>query len=184
MNMTSLSRWGSPDLPVINPSMSRGPKIWRVKESSRKTRKLNLMLPSQLELKINSMMNLPAQGRTKEKGTMGNKKSGVLTAGRVFTLNMSAWRKSLMKQPLSLRGITSNFRRAFRGEITKIGNHSMRKVMPSWQALRSQNHCWLKVELRITWWLKKTHFHPWIPANPSPSTWEMTPPSLPKDKVL
>ena len=47
------------------------------------------MLPS-LELKISSMMNLPAQGRTKEKGTMGKKESGVLTVGRVFILNMSA----------------------------------------------------------------------------------------------
>ena len=47
------------------------------------------MLPS-LELKISSMMNLLAQGRTKEKGTMGKKNLGVLTAGRVFTLNMLA----------------------------------------------------------------------------------------------
>ena len=43
-----------------------------------------------LDLKISSMMNLPAQGKTKENGTMGKKKSGVLTAGRVFTLNMPA----------------------------------------------------------------------------------------------
>ena len=101
MNMTSLSRWGSSNLPVIKPSMSRGPKIWSVKEGNRKIRKLNLMLPS-LELKTISMMNLLAQGRTKEKGTMGNKKSGVFTAGRVFTLNMPTWRKILMKKPLSL----------------------------------------------------------------------------------
>ena len=87
MNMTSLSRWGSSDLLMIKHFMSQGPMISRVKESSRKIRKLNLMLPS-LELKTNSMMNLSAQGRTKEKGTMGKKKSSVLTEGRVFTLNM------------------------------------------------------------------------------------------------
>ena len=57
------------------------------------------------------MMNLSAQGRTKEKRTMGNKNSSVLTAGRVFTLNMLARIKILMKQTLSLRGITSIFRR-------------------------------------------------------------------------
>ena len=45
------------------------------------------MLPS-LDLKISSMMNLLAQGITKEKGIMGKKKSDFLTAGRVFTLNM------------------------------------------------------------------------------------------------
>ena len=85
--MTSLSRWGSYDLPVIKTSMSQGPKISTVKESSRKMRKLNLMLPI-LELKTSSMMNLSTQGRTKEKGTMGKKNSSVLTMGRVFTLNM------------------------------------------------------------------------------------------------
>ena len=47
------------------------------------------MLPS-LELETGSMMNLLVQGRTKEKGTMGKKKSSVLTVGRVFTLNMPA----------------------------------------------------------------------------------------------
>ena len=43
-----------------------------------------------LELKTSSMMNLSTQGRTKEKGIMGKKESGVLTAGRVFTLKIPA----------------------------------------------------------------------------------------------
>ena len=32
--------------------------------------------------------------------------------------------------------------------------------------------------------MKNTPFHPWRSVNPSPSTWEMTPPSFQKDKVL
>ena len=51
------------------------------------------------------------------------------------TLDMPAWKKNLMKLPLSLREITSIFRKDFRGEISKIGNHNMKEVMPSWQAL-------------------------------------------------
>ena len=98
-----------------------------------------MMLPN-LELKNSSMMNLPAQGRTKEKGTKGKEKLGVLNMGMFFNLNMPTSRKILMKQPLSLKGITSIFWRAFGGEITKIGNHSMRKVMPSWQALQIPKH--------------------------------------------
>ena len=43
-----------------------------------------------------------------------------------------------MKLPLSLRQITSIFRKDFGGEIGKIRNHNMKKVMPAWQALRSQ----------------------------------------------
>ena len=136
-----------------------------------------------LELKTNSMMNLLAQGRTKEKGTMARKKSSVHIAGRASTLNMPAWKRNLMKLPLSLREITSIFQKAFGGEISKIGNHNMKKVMPSWQALRSPKHSWLILELRTTWWMKETPFHPWRPENPSPSTWEMTPPSFQKDKV-
>ena len=66
-----------------------GPKDLKGKGKQLKIRKLNLMLPS-LELKINSMMNLLAKGRTKENGTMGKKNSSVLIAGRVFTLNMPA----------------------------------------------------------------------------------------------
>ena len=66
-----------------------GPKDLNGKGNSRRTQKLNLKLLS-LKLKTNSMMNLPVQGRTKEKGTMGKKKSSVLTAGRFFTLNMPA----------------------------------------------------------------------------------------------
>ena len=54
--------------PVIKPSMSQGPKIWRVKESSIRTQKLNSKLLS-LKFKTNSMMSLPAQRRTKEKGS-------------------------------------------------------------------------------------------------------------------
>ena len=46
-------------------------------------------------------MNLPAQGITKEKGTMGKKKSGVLTAGRVFTLK-NAWMKKNLDEATSL----------------------------------------------------------------------------------
>ena len=39
-----------------------------------------------LELKTSSMMSLSASGRTKEKGTMERKKSGVHTVGRDSTL--------------------------------------------------------------------------------------------------
>ena len=85
--MTSLSRWGSSDLPVIKPFMSQGPNIGRVNESNRRTQKPNLMLLN-LELKISSMMSLSAQGRTKEKDTMERKNSSVLIAGRDSTLNM------------------------------------------------------------------------------------------------
>ena len=66
-----------------------GPKDLKGKGKQQKNQKLSLMLPI-LELKISSMMDLPAQGRTKKKGTTGNKKSSVLTVGRVFTLNMPA----------------------------------------------------------------------------------------------
>ena len=136
-----------------------GLKDLKGKGKQQRIRKLNLMLPS-LELKTSSMMNLSTQGRTKEKVTMGKKKSSVRTAGRVFTLNMPAWRKILMKKRLCLRGITSIFQRAFGGEITKIRNHSMRKVMPSWKALRSPKNCWLNMELRTTWWWKRLLFIP------------------------
>ena len=94
-------------------------------------------------------MSLLAQGRTKEKGTMARKKSSVLIAGRASTLNMPAWRRILMKQPLSLREITSIFRKDFRGEINKIGNHSMKKVMPSWH---------FEVQSTLDWfWSFKPH---------------------------
>ena len=163
--------------------MSWGPMIWRVNESSKRTQKTNLKLLS-LKLKTNNMKSLPARRRTKEKGIMGRKKSSVHTVRKDSTLNMPAWRRILMKLPLSLREITSIFWKAFGGEIIKIENHSMKKVMPSWQALRSPKNCWLIVELQITWQMKKNPFHPCKPVNPSPSPWEMTPPSFPKDKVL
>ena len=45
-------------------------------------------------------------------------------------------------------------------------------------------HSWYILELQTTWWLKETPSHFWRPENPFPSTWEMTPQSYPKDKVL
>ena len=65
------------------------PKDLKGKGKQQKNKKLNLMLPS-LELKTSSMVNLPAQGRIKEKGTMARKKSSVIISGRASTLNMLA----------------------------------------------------------------------------------------------
>ena len=169
-------------IPVIKPSMSQGPKIWRLKESSKRTQKPNSKLLS-LKLKTSSMKSLLTRRRTKTKGIMERKKSSVHTAGRASTLNMPAWKRNLMKLLLFLREITSIFQKAFEGEISKIRNHNMKKVMPSWEALRSPKHSELILELQTTWWLKETPFHPCIPTNPSLSTWEMTPPSFQKDKV-
>ena len=60
---------------------------------------------------------------------MGRKKSSVHTT--IHTVDEAT---SLLEK------ITSIFWKAFEGEISKIGNHNMKEVMPSWQALRSPNH--------------------------------------------
>ena len=90
--MISLSRWGSSDPPVIKPSMSQGPNIWRVKEISRRTQKPNSKLLSP-KLKT-SLKILSAWRRKKEKGIMEIKKSSVHTTGRDSTLNMPTWKET------------------------------------------------------------------------------------------
>ena len=64
------------------------PKDPKAKEKKQKKSKLNLKLLI-LKLKTSSMMSLPTQGRTKEKGTMARKNSSVFIVGRASTLNMT-----------------------------------------------------------------------------------------------
>ena len=168
---------------MIKPSFLRHPMIWREKESRIRIPKPNSKLLSQ-KFKTSGKKSLLARRRTKGKGIMEREKSIVHTAGRDSILNITAWKINLMKLLLFLRKITSIFWKDFGGDISKIGNHNMKEVMLSWQELRSPMLFWYILELRITWWLEETLSHLWRPSNPFTSTWEMTPQSYPKDKVL
>ena len=78
--------------------------------------------------------------KNKIKGHHGKEKVKCSYCGKGFHLEHAYMKKKLDEATSLLEKITSIFRKAFGGEIRKIGNHNMKNFMPSWQALRSPKH--------------------------------------------
>ena len=116
-----------------------GPKDMKSKGKQQKNPKTKFDAPNP---RVENQQHDESSGSRKNKGKGHHSKEKVMCSycGKGFHHEHAYMKRRLMKLPLSLREITSIFRKDFGGEINKIENHSMKKVIPSWQALRSPKH--------------------------------------------
>ena len=163
--------------------MCQVPKIWRVKEKQQKNPKNKFKAPKP---KVENQQHEEPSGskKNKRKGHHGKEKVNCSYCGKGFHPEHAYMKNKLDEATSLLDKNHINLPESFwrrdqqdrepqheRGHALMESTSKSKALLIDYGAL---NHMWLK----------ETPSHLWRPENPFPSTWEMTPPSFHKDKVL